>query len=94
MAERTIVQARESFAVYLTDGRPFSVVTGDTFYSDDPVVKGREQLFGELTVRTSQGPSHKPPPAPARAAETADAAPVQRRTVTRPADKADRKGEV
>lgn len=93
MAERTIVQARESFAVYLTDGRPFSVVAGDKFYSDDPVVKGREQMFGELTVRASSPPQSKGPAA-ARAVETADAAPAQRRTVGRADTKADRKGEV
>lgn len=84
MAERTIVQARESFAVYLTDGRPFSVVAGDKFYSDDPVVKGREQLFGELSVRSSAPPQHRPAAAAAKAVETADAPPAARRVVSRP----------
>lgn len=83
MSERVIVQARESFAIYLADGRPFSVNAGDRFYSDDPAVKGREQLFGELTVRTSVPPQSKGAPASARAEETATAAPGSRRTVTR-----------
>lgn len=87
MAERTIVQARESFAIYLTDGRPFSVVAGDRFYSDDPVVKGREQLFGELTVRTSGSVQHRPAAPAARATETADAPPAARRVVSRATEK-------
>jgi hypothetical protein len=81
MAERTIVQARESFAIYLTDGRPFAVVAGDRFYSDDPVVKGRAHLFGEVSVRTSVSPQVKGTAA-AGAAETADAPPAQRRILS------------
>lgn len=104
MADRVPVTALESFDVYLTDGRPFTVVAGQPFWSDDPVVSSRKHLFGELKVRTSQAPSHKPEPA-ARAQETADAGPGSRRAVERGGssradkpekadDKTDRKGEV
>lgn len=75
MAERTIVEAKEPFSVTLRDSTPFNVSRGDRFYSDDPVVKGREHMFGDLQVRSSQ-------PNPAN--ETASAAPGERRNVKRP----------
>ena len=77
---RPIVEAREPFSVNLPDGTPVTVGRGDRFYADDPVVAGREHLFGELTVRTSRPAG----PGTAAAAETASAAPGERRTVTRP----------
>lgn len=81
MADRRIMEAAESFSVYLKDGTPFVVVTGERFWSDDPIVEGREHLFGELSVRSSR------PARPAsRAVETASAAPGSRRTVTREKD--------
>lgn len=80
MAERKLLQAREPFGVTLPSGTPFQVATGDTFYSDDFVVKGRENLFGEVIVRVSH------PGRPTSAdAETASAGPGSRRTVSRPA---------
>jgi hypothetical protein len=81
VSERVIVEAREAFAVYI-DGVPVSVAAGDRFYTDDPVVKGREQLFGELSVRTSKPPQSKGAGA-ARAEETTSAGPGSRRTITR-----------
>lgn len=84
MAERKILEANTSFAVYL-DGVPFSVVAGDRFYSDDPVVKGREGSFGEITVRSSTAPvssTRSGPPQPAGDVETADATPGSRRSRT------------
>ncbi len=80
MAERKILEAGEPFSVTLRDGTPFSVARGDRFYSDDQIVKGRERLFGELQVRTS-GPAR-----PSAAAETATAAPGERRVVSVPKD--------
>jgi hypothetical protein len=85
MAERKILEAMTSFAIYLRDGTPFSVVTGDRFWSDDPAVAGREQLFGEVTVRSSLPRANTkagPPPA-AGDAETATAAPGSRRSLSR-----------
>jgi hypothetical protein len=89
MAERSIVQARESFACTLKDGTPFQVVSGDRFWDDDPLVASRAHLFGELTVRTSL-PSDRSrvkaePKAEAKSAddtETADATPGTRRSVS------------
>lgn len=78
MADRTIVEAAEPFSVTLKDGTPFSVARGDLFYSDDPVVKGRELLFGEVNVRSSR------PYRATSAAETATAGPGEKRTVTTP----------
>jgi hypothetical protein len=80
MADRKIMQATESFSVYLKDGTPFVVVVGELFHSDDPVVVGREHLFGELTVRSSQ-PARR---ASAGDSETASAAPGSRRAMSRP----------
>lgn len=85
MAERKILEAATSFAIYLKDGTPFSVVTGDRFWSDDPAVVGREQLFGEITVRSSVPRANAkagPPPA-AGDTETATAAPGSRRSLSR-----------
>lgn len=77
MADRSIVEAREPFSVTLPNGTPFMVARGDRFYSDDPLVKGRENLFGELKVRSTQQQDN-------RSTETATAAPGERRTVTPP----------
>jgi hypothetical protein len=87
MAERKILEATTSFAIYLRDGTPFSVVTGDRFWSDDPAVAGREQLFGEVTVRTSlpRANSKAGPPPAAGDTETATAAPGSRRSLNRKA---------
>lgn len=76
-----IVEARESFAVYLA-GQPVTVVAGDRFYANDPVVQGREALFGPLHVRTS-APPRSPGSRTAEAVETADAAPGIRRATRR-----------
>jgi hypothetical protein len=78
MAEIKIVQALESFSVDL-DGAPFSVQAGDSFLASDPVVKGREGLFGEVSLRSSGAPRR----ATAVATETATAAPGERRTPSR-----------
>lgn len=84
MAERKIVEARESFSVHL-DGRPVIVVAGQMWWSDDKIVKGREHLFGELTVHSSGPVAHRGTKPPAGDPETADAAPGARRTITRKA---------
>lgn len=80
MAERKILEASEPFSVTLQDGTPYSVATGDRFYSDDPVVRGREKLFGELQVRSSR-PTR---PVSSPAVETASADPGEKRSVTSP----------
>lgn len=79
MAERKIMEAAESFSAYLRDGTPFVVVSGERFYSDDPVIAGRQHLFRELTVRSS-APSRTSSPG----TETASAAPGTKRATTRP----------
>jgi hypothetical protein len=66
-----IVEAREAFSVDLPTGTCV-VHAHDRFYSDDPVVRGREHLFGLVTVRRSV-------PDPVTATETATAAPGERR---------------
>ncbi|MGE4164077.1 MAG: hypothetical protein AB7G23_20310 [Vicinamibacterales bacterium] len=84
MAERKIVEARESFSVHV-DGRPVIVVAGQLWWSDDRAVKGREHLFGELSVHSSGPVEHRGTPKAAKPAgdpETAAAAPGTRRTVT------------
>jgi len=52
MADRRVVQAKDSFAVVI-NGHPKVVSFGDRFYSDDPVVKGREHLFEDQSVQKS-----------------------------------------
>lgn len=86
MAERKIVQCRTSF-IAVHGGRQVTIMSGDLYYADDPIVKGREQHFGELAVKSST-----PAPAPSRAAETATAAPGARRTVTKPPAKQSKEG--
>jgi hypothetical protein len=77
--QREIVEAREAFAVTLPNGTPLTVGQGDRFYADDPIVKGREKLFGELKVRSSV-----PPRPTTQDSETASAGPGSRRAVSRP----------
>jgi hypothetical protein len=79
-----IVEAKEPFSVTLPDGRPFVVARGDRFYADDPVVRGREHLFGEITVRRSS-PIGAPESGRPEPSETADAPPGTRRARTKQA---------
>jgi hypothetical protein len=71
-----IVRAREPFSVPLPSGVPLPVSTGDLYYADDPIVKGRELLFGPVTIRTSAQYGKQPEPVDT---ETADATPGTRR---------------
>ncbi len=59
------------------------VGAGDLYWSDDPIVKGREGLFGDVQVRETK--SRRKPAAPSSpdGDETADQAPGRRRTTTR-----------
>ena len=79
MTERKIVQCRSTFATS-DNGNTVMIQGGDLYYSDDPIVKGRESLFSEPTVKSS-----RPAKSTARAQETATAAPGERRSVARPA---------
>jgi len=88
MAVKRMVEALESFSVTLSNGAPFVVNRGERFWSDDEVCKGRDHLFGEVSVRSSGGIR---PAAAAGAEETASAAPGARRHVTKP--KADEKAD-
>lgn len=76
MPSRKVLEAREPFSTTLPDGTPLVVGRGDRYYADDPVVAGREKLFTELQVKSSQ-------PAAPTAVETATAAPGERRSVSR-----------
>lgn len=83
MADHGLVEALEPFSVVLEDGTPFAVSRGDRFHADDPITKGRDRLFGPLSVRSSR-PAR---PTPAAAVETASAAPGSRRQRTTPTGK-------
>jgi hypothetical protein len=88
MADQRLVQAREAFEAALPDGRHVGVHPGDLFEQSDPILKGREHLFGAVRVRSS-GPRHaaaqsRHEPA-AGHTETASAAPGSRRAPARPA---------
>lgn len=78
MADAKIVEALEPFSADI-DGVPVGVCKGDKFYDDDPVVRDRRHLFGEVTVRSTRT---RPPSM--SAVETATAAPGERRTVSGP----------
>lgn len=69
-----IVAALEPFDFITPDGTPRAVPTGQLWRADDPVVVARPRLFGPITVHSSL-----PSTGPARASETADAAPGNRR---------------
>lgn len=85
MAERRVVQAKDAFAVTLK-GVPVVVSPGDRYYSDDPIVKGREALFEELDVQSSLSDRRAASLASplGSAVETATADPGLRRRRTRP----------
>jgi hypothetical protein len=76
MAERKILQARGPFTVNNAEGVPWQVRPGDLYWSDDPVVVGREELFAEPEVRDSRSAVRRSRQVPAYAApETAVAPP-------------------
>lgn len=50
-----IVQASESFSATV-NGVPVIVAAGSLYYSGDPVIKGREHLFGDVTILSTNGP--------------------------------------
>lgn len=81
MAERKILRASQPFSVQLADGAPLHVGQGDLYWSDDPAVKGRESLFGEVEVRSSVRSTSS---VTGSAEEVATAEPGGRRKVTRP----------
>lgn len=83
MADVKLVQAREAFGTTLRDGREFGVRVGDVFDASDPVVAGREHLFGEVRVRSSSAPAGVTAAATETATETATAAPGTRRAVSK-----------
>jgi hypothetical protein len=88
MADQRLVQAQEAFEAALPGGRQVGVNPGDLFEQSDPIVKGREHLFGAVRVRSS-GARHaaaqtRQEPA-AGHTETASAAPGSRRAPARPA---------
>lgn len=76
-----VVQARQAFSVQ-HNGAPVFVAEGELWDGDDPIVKGREHLFGELSVRSTAGIGRRA--AGHGKTETADAAPGEARNV-RPA---------
>lgn len=86
MADTKIVMANTSFTVQ-HNGVPVFVAEDDLWDAGDPIVKGREHLFGEPNVRSTAGLG-----APGRRrgqTETADAAPGSpRRAVPAPAPEA------
>lgn len=80
MSERKIVQAKGPFTVNNADGVPWPVAPGDLYYSDDPVVAGREHLFTEPEVKDSRTAVRRSREMPAYAApETAVAPPTGER---------------
>jgi len=88
--DRKIVRANEPFSVQLADGRPLDISAGDLFWSDDPMVKTRGRLFGDVSIRTSTGGRESSSASgPGAAVETATADPGVRRRMTRPKDESD-----
>ena len=83
MADR-IVQAKEAFSGTQANGVPWNVGAGDLYWSNDPIVKGREHLFGDVTVLSSTGATHRETATvTGSAVETATAEPGQRRRMGR-----------
>lgn len=80
MADRRVVEAREPFDVATPTGAGLIIREGDRYWSDDPIVKGREHMFRELTVKSSRPAAGTS----VGAVETATAAPGERRSVSRP----------
>lgn len=62
------------------------VNSGDLYYADDPVVKGRERLFGDVSIRNSRGPRETASVTGNSAVvETMTAEPGEKRRIGRPA---------
>lgn len=60
MAERKIVQAVTPFMAPNSDGTPWQVRPGQLYYSDDPIVTGRESMFREPEVQDSTNATRTP----------------------------------
>lgn len=80
----SIVQAKESFSADV-EGAPVMIRAGDLYYFTDPIVRGREHLFGDVTVLSTDGlvRRHKSTVTGTAATETASAEPGTRRRMSR-----------
>lgn len=90
MADRKIVQCVSSFHAAL-EGAPLVVRTGDLYFADDVVVKGRENHFADVLVKSTG--VRKPSRTPVGSVEEATATPGGRRRMTRPKDEQRSEGE-
>lgn len=88
MADRKIVQCTASFYVSSENG-PLVVNTGDLYFADDPMVKGREQLFADVNVKSSTTSAPRRTAVSSNATEEATAAPGRRRSLSRRDDKSE-----
>ena len=75
MSDQKIVQALMAFMA-THNGVPVNVGVGDLFYDDDPIVKGRADMFGDLEVRSTNDLMRRPRAASYAAPETAVAPPT------------------
>lgn len=91
MADRRIVQCTAAFHVG-TDSGPLVVGSGDLYFADDPIVKGREHHFSDVNVRSSVASTPKRTAVSSSATEEATATPGRRRSLTRKDDKPEPEG--
>lgn len=86
MADHGLVQCRSPFSVTTKWGTPHVVANGDIYWATDPVVKGHEQYFTDVYVKSSvdAGRSNTLTHATGNKVETADAPPSGRRRLSKP----------
>lgn len=84
MADRRIVQCVAAFHAVGADGTPRVVRTGQLYFADDPIVRGREAMFADVIVMDSG--LRKPPRTAVASVEEATSPPGGRRRMSRPKD--------
>lgn len=85
MADRRLVQCRSAFAVTMADGGRVVVSSGDIYWADDDMVKGREGCFTDVDVKSTNTGARVSSKASATGSsvETASAGPGSRRRLSK-----------
>lgn len=85
MADRRLVQCRSAFAVTMADGGRVVVSSGDIYWADDDMVKGREANFTDVDVKSTSTGARTSSKASVTGSsvETASAGPGSRRRLSR-----------
>ena len=86
MAQGTFLEAATSFTIQVEDA-PVFVSEGELWEADDRVVKGREHLFRQPTIRSTATLRTREQRRARSAVETTTAAPGESRTLSGPPER-------